>query len=359
MTSTDTKSPNSVASGNGIAGSIDAAHSNALSQQYGGNHKTGWLAYLPDSWLPYVQLARLSPPAGLFLIYFPHAFGLLHAATLKRSSPDVVLGAAGLMFGASFFFSNAVHIWNDLIDARLDALVERTRNRPIPRGAVTTFAATVFTVTQATGAAVFLLYLPLEPLEALLYALPSIVGSIYYPWAKRHTDVPQLVLGFCLAWGIVMGSTAVGVRPFNTGLLGSAKPSVESSTLCLFIASILWTMIYDTIYAHQDLKDDRKAGIKSLAVLYGDRTKSLLWQLLALMLAMLIACGTLSEMGISYYVVTVGGSVTSLGLMIGMVELKSSESCWWWFGKGFWYAGGSIAGGLLAEYLLKVGIHGQ
>jgi 4-hydroxybenzoate polyprenyltransferase len=119
------------------------------------------------------------------------------------------------------------------------------------------------------------------------------------------------------------------------------------------VASTLWTMIYDTVYAHQDLKDDIKAGIKSLAVLYRDGTKSLLWQLLALMAALLTACGRLNEMSIMYYLVAVGGTVVSLGSMIAKVDLKSAESCWWWFGNGFWFAGGSIAGGLLVEYLYR------
>ncbi|KAF2238876.1 UbiA prenyltransferase [Viridothelium virens] len=325
-----------------------------LAQQYGGNHKLGWLAYLPDSWLPYVQLARLSPPAGLFLIYFPHVFGFLSAAIILRAEPSTVAKTAGLNFGASFFVSNAIHIWNDLIDAPLDALVERTRNRPIPRGAVSKSAAAVFTATQALGAAVFLFYLPVDPLDAFLYSAPGILAWTYYPWAKKHMNAPQVVLGFCLAWGIIMGSVALGANPFNTGLLDRSKPYVNLSALCLFLANIVWTIIYDTIYAHQDLEDDVKAGIKSLAVLFRDQTKLLLWPLLALMAALLIECGRVSDMGIPYYGVAVGGSVLSLGSMIALVDLTKTESCWWWFGNGFWYAGGFIAGGLLMEYVLDV-----
>ena len=354
MTSSESKNQRKFVNGAVTAEFKEGSGNSSRSHQYGGNHKSGWLASLPDSWLPYVQLARLSPPAGLFLIYFPHIFGILHAAILQRSPLPHVLQTSGLMFGGSFFVSNAIHIWNDLIDAPLDALVERTRNRPIPRKAVSPSAALVFTATQAIGAALFLPYLPYSTVQSALYALPSILGWTYYPWAKRHTNFPQLVLGICLAWGIVMGSLAIGLEPFAIGMLGSgSKPNVEYSTLCLFLASILWTMIYDTIYAHLDLKDDIKAGVKSLAVLYRDSTKSLLWQLLALMTALLVTCGTLSEMGMLYYLVAVGGALASLGLMIANVDLKNPESCWWWFGNGFWFAGGSIAGGLLAEYLSR------
>jgi 4-hydroxybenzoate polyprenyltransferase len=329
----------------------------SVGDHYGGNQKSGWLSILPDAWLPYVQLARLSPPAGLFLIYFPHIFGILHAAILQHTPPSFLFQTSALMFGGSFFVSNAIHIWNDLIDAPLDALVERTRNRPVPRGAVSPFAATVFTATQAIGAALFLPYLTPNSLQSILYALPSILGWTYYPWAKRHTSFPQIVLGFCLAWGVVMGSLAMGLEPFGVGALGlRSRSHVHWSTLCLFLANILWTMIYDTVYAYLDLEDDRKAGIKSMAVRYHDRLKPLLWQLLALKTLLLLACGWLSEMGLAYYSIAVGGAAMALGLMIAKVELKSAASCWWWFSHGFWFAGGALSGGLLVEYLRGIGV---
>lgn len=355
MTSRKGKNRRTLVERTATAESEEAPRNSSLAHQYGGNHKSGWLAHLPDSWLPYVQLARLHPPAGLFLIYFPHIFGTLHAAILQRSPLPRLLQSSATVLGASFFVSNAIHIWNDLIDAPLDALVERTRNRPIPRGAVSPFAALVFAATQAVGAALFLPYLPYRTLHNALYALPSIIGWTYYPWAKRHTNFPQVVLGFCLAWGVIMGSLTIGLKPFTIGVRGyGSEPGVEYSTLCLFLASSLWTVIYDTIYAHQDLKDDIDAGIKSLAVWSRDGTKFLLWRLLALMAALLIVCGRLSEMSTVYYLVAVGGATVSLGLMIANVDLKSTESCWWWFGNGFWFPGGSIAGGLLFEYLYSV-----
>ncbi|KAI4272912.1 MAG: hypothetical protein LQ337_004990 [Flavoplaca oasis] len=321
---------------------------------YGGNDRSGWLAHLPNSWVPYVQLARLSPPAGLCLIYFPHMFGILHAAILQKSSPSEVLRTSAVILGGSFFVSNAIHIWNDIIDAPLDALVERTRRRPISRGAITKQAALAFTATQAAGAGLFLPSLPYPLSQSALYAFPSILLWTYYPWAKRHTSCPQLVLGFVLAWGIVVGSLAMGFEPFAIGPVGSGvKPRVDISTSCLFAASVIWTMIYDTVYAHLDLKDDLKAGIKSLAVLYRDETKPLLWKLLGLIITLLLVGGRASDMGILYFIIAVGGTAASLGLLVAKVDLKDSSSCWWWFSNGFWSVGGSITGGLIAEYLYQ------
>ncbi|KAI1377105.1 UbiA prenyltransferase [Hypoxylon crocopeplum] len=332
-----------------------AFQNNALAQQYGGGHAGGWVGRLPASWVPYVQLARLSPPAALFLIYFPHFFGVMIAAIIQRSPAAQVLRASSVMLGGSFFFSNAAHGWNDLIDAPVDKSIARTSKRPIPRGAITPRAAFIFTATQAVGAALFLL---LMPSGSAIYAVPNIIGTCYYPWAKRHTNFAQLVLGFCLAWGIIMGSCAMGLMPFTWGPFGGAWYGgeqlfwAEPSTASLFLACILWTVIYDSIYAHQDVKDDIKVGLKSIAVLFRDWTKPLLWLLLGCMVALLYTCGNLLDMGIIYYVIAGGGSLLSLGAMIANVELKDSASCWWWFRYGFWLAGGAIAGGLLSEYVL-------
>jgi 4-hydroxybenzoate polyprenyltransferase len=322
----------------------------SLARQYGGNQKTGWVSRLPKSWLPLIQLARLDPPAGLCLVYFPHLFGALHAASLQRNPPEHIVRASVVLLSGSFFFSNAAHIWNDVIDAPLDLLVKRTSKRPIPRKAISRGAATLFTITQAIGAAIVLKWLPYP--EGPLYTLPSIISSTYYPWAKRHTNYPQLVLGFCLSWGIFVGSLTMDHRAFSdrNDLL------LEASMLCLFLACILWTTIYDTIYAYQDVEDDIKAGIGSVAVAYHGRshqTKRFLWLLLAIMVALLIAYGRLTARSFWFYLITVGGAFSSLGLMIACVDLKKSSSCWWWFGNGFWYAGGSIAGGLMTEYLLS------
>lgn len=334
------------------------AGKSSFAHQYGGNYKSGWLAFLPDSWLPYVQLARLSPPAGLFLIFFPHLFGILHAAILQQSPPLQLLQTSAMMLCGSFFFSNATHIWNDLIDAPLDARVERTRNRPIPRGAISPIAALVFTITQAIGAAIFLKYLPVKFFRSTLFALPSIIGSTYYPWAKVHTNFPQFVLGICLAWGVVMGSLAIGMEPFGVeATRNGVRVRLDYSTLCLFAAAVLWTMIYDTIYAHLDLEDDIKVGIKSMAVQFRGRTRPVLWQLLTCMAAFLFTCGKLNDMSILYYG-GVGAAVIFLGMMIARVDLRDSQSCWYWFSNGFWFAGGFISTGLFMEYMHRYWLYG-
>ncbi|CAG8980500.1 hypothetical protein HYALB_00013101 [Hymenoscyphus albidus] len=310
-----------------------------LVQQYGGGHTGGWVDLLPSSWIPYVQLARLSPPIGISLIYLPHIFGTILAGTLQRAPVLEVLKVSLLLLGGSFFFSNAAHGWNDIVDAEVDKKVARTRTRPIPRGAMSKQAAFMFATTQAIGAAAFLLVLP--PKTAL-YAAINIPATLYYPYAKRHTNMVQMILGFCLAWGVMIGIAAMGLDP----IFGADK-----SPIFLFLGCVAWTTIYDTIYAHQDVEDDLKIGVKSTAVFFGQQTKPFLWLVLGFMLVSLIGCGYTAGLGLLYHMIAVIGTAVSMGLMIRNVDLRSSSSCWLAFRNGFWLPGGFLMGGLLCEYI--------
>ncbi|KAK4248357.1 UbiA prenyltransferase family-domain-containing protein [Corynascus novoguineensis] len=357
------------------SGKADGTQDHSLAQQYGGGHVGAWVDRLPASVIPYVQLARLSPPAGLILIFLPHLFGILHAAIVLMSDanngtasgdggsanakfgPAAILRACTVTFGGSFFSSNAAHAWNDLVDAPLDQQVARTRGRPIARGAISPRAAFLFTASQAMLAAAFLLVLvpstgdadANDVATAVYYALPNILATTYYPLAKRHTHLAQVVLGFCLAYGVVIGSCAMGLLP---------QVHVHIPTVCLTATCLLWTVLYDTVYAHQDVVDDRRLGLKSTAVLLGGTRwcKPTLWCVLAAMLTLLAVPGRAAGMAAPYYVFALGGCAASLGAMIRRVDLGSPASCWWWFRYGFWLAGGSVAAGLVSEYVLRAAL---
>lgn len=218
------------------AGLLSTQHkeTESLSKQYGGSHSNSWVNHLPSALIPFVQLSRLSPPSALLLIYIPHLLGALHAANIHRKLAPEVLHTATLLLGGSFFFSNAAHAWNDLVDAPLDKLIPRTKNRPIANGTITARQALIFTATQAVLAASFLLWLP--PPTAVA-TLPTIFATTYYPWAKKHTYFPQVVLGCCIGWGSIVGCAAAG----------ASCPWLDMAPLCLFLACALWVVIYDTI----------------------------------------------------------------------------------------------------------------
>lgn len=304
--------------------------------------------------MPYIQLTRLTSPAPILLIYLPHLFGILYAATVNRSDVFQTLYMSGVVAGGSVFFSNAAHIWNDLIDADLDGQVDRTRRRPIPRGAVSKPSALVFTVSQAGLALLFFIPFPLK--NNVLYAVPSILGSAYYPFAKRHANYPQFVLGFCLSWGICVGAVAMVMRPFTISVFeGRLVIEQISAPLLLMIAACtFWTVIYDTVYAHLDLKHDLDLGIGSTAVAFRDSTKAFLWLCLGIMASLLVASGMIGRLGYAYFCLSSFGAIWSLSMMISQVDLRHPASCVWCFSNGFKYAGTAIASGLVVEYAMAI-----
>ncbi|KAI1775117.1 UbiA prenyltransferase [Hypoxylon cercidicola] len=306
--------------------------------RFNGFHTGAWTDLLPSSWVPYVQLARLSPPVPLLLIFFPHIFGILHAAVTRAVAPTEVIRVGLVLFGGSIFVSNAIHGWNDLIDAPIDKLIPRTQNRPIPRGAITPRAAFVFTASQAMISTAFLLFLPEN---SMLYAIPSIIAHSYYPFSKRHTNFPQVVLAISLQWPIILASHATGTH----------EAATDESLLCLFLASVLWTVTYDTIYGYQDYKHDVRLGVGSTAVLFGTWGKPVLWVLSNSIVALVVACGQLAGMGPVFFAVAAGGCFVSLNFMMAKVNLQSPESCSWWFANGFWGPAIAISSGLFLEYL--------
>jgi 4-hydroxybenzoate polyprenyltransferase len=162
-----------------------------------------------------------------------------------------------LFFVGAFAMRGAGCTWNDITDRDLDALVERTRSRPIPAGQVSVAQAAAFLVVQALiGLAVLLQFNRF----AIVTGIASLVIVAIYPFMKRITWWPQIVLGLAFSWGALMGFAVTLGR-------------IDAAALMLYAGSIAWVIGYDTIYAHQDAEDDALIGIKSTALLFGARTR--------------------------------------------------------------------------------------
>jgi 4-hydroxybenzoate polyprenyltransferase len=121
----------------------------------------------------------------------------------------------------------------------------------------------------------------------------------------------------------------------------------------LYASNIAWTVVYDMIYAHMDIKDDAKAGIKSIALRHDKETKQILTGLAITQIGLLAAAGIATGAGPVFFVGSCGGAAVSLGIMIKRVNLKSVKDCWWWFVNGCWLTGGVIAAGLGGDYLMQ------
>ena len=304
---------------------------------------TGLISRLPRSLVPYAELVRLDKPTGTFYLLFPCLFSTVMAADYSASPLSRVATTSILFAAGALIMRGAGCTINDLWDRNLDPHVERTRLRPIARGAITPLNALVFTGIQLlAGLAVLVQF----PTPCLFYGIPSLLLVASYPLAKRITHYPQVVLGLTFSWGAIMGFPALGID-----LL--ADMIALKTAAALYASCISWTVLYDMIYAHMDIVDDKKVGIKSIALRYASNTKTVLSGLAFAQVGFLLAAGVSMGAGPFFFVSSCGSAAASLGLMIWKVELKEVASCWWWFRYGAWLTGGGITAGLLGDYLIN------
>jgi 4-hydroxybenzoate polyprenyltransferase len=240
-----------------------------------------WVDTLAPAWSrPYLRLARLDRPIGSWLLLLPCWWSsALAAIASHRAAPSVAHLA--LFFIGAFAMRGAGCTWNDIVDRDLDRSVERTRSRPIPSGQVSVFQAAIFLVLQSlVGLAVLLTF----NVFTIALGIASLAIVAVYPFMKRITYWPQIVLGLAFSWGALIGWAAL------FGRLG-APP------LLLYAGSIAWVIGYDTIYAHQDREDDALIGIKSTALLFGERTKPMLALFYAIAVVLIAAAGVTAGAG--------------------------------------------------------------
>lgn len=211
--------------------------------------------WAPAATRPYFRLSRADRPAGTWLLWIPAIWGVLLASLRDGFSPSSILLIVLLGIG-SFVMRGAGCTWNDYADREFDAQVERTKSRPIPSGQVSPTQALIWMIAQALVGLVILI--SLNP-TAILWALGSIIPVMIYPFAKRFTWWPQLFLGVAFNWGALVGYAAVA-------------ETIRPEVVFMYVGAVFWTLFYDTIYAHQDIKDDEDANIKSTARLFGEKT---------------------------------------------------------------------------------------
>jgi len=242
-----------------------------------------WVDGVAPAWArPYLRLARLDRPIGSWLLLMPCWWSVGLAAVHARS--QVNLWHVLLFFVGAFAMRGAGCTWNDIVDRDLDARVERTRSRPIPSGQVTVAAAAAFLALQAlVGLAVLLQFNRFT----IYVGFASLAVVAIYPFMKRITYWPQIVLGLAFSWGALMGWPATFAR-------------LDLPALLLYAGAISWVIGYDTIYAHQDREDDALIGIKSTALLFRERTKPMLALFYALAVALIALAGWSAGAGLLF-----------------------------------------------------------
>ncbi|KAH8609757.1 putative UbiA prenyltransferase family [Trypanosoma vivax] len=280
-----------------------------------------WLTRRVQLW---GRLMRADKPVGTLLLLAPCYWGASLAVTralVWEGADPVVLCAPfipvhlAVLFGAgAFLMRSAGCIINDMWDRRLDRMVERTRDRPLASGEVSMKEASALLVTLLALSLVIVLNLSPTALVAAFAATPIAAA---YPFMKRITYMPQLVLGLCFNSGIFVGYAAV---------LNRVDLAV---TLPIYFSAVVWTILYDTIYAYQDRADDLKCGIKSSAILIGDRKHILMLMVLPIGAGILIS-GLMVSQSLPFYL-TVLLCVWYLQGVVDDVNIYDGWSC----GMGF------------------------
>jgi 4-hydroxybenzoate polyprenyltransferase len=274
-----------------------------------------------------LRVMRFDKPIGTFLLLAPALWGLIIAA---EGLPSLFLFLT--FFVGAYVMRSAGCTTNDLTDRKLDGFVERTRDRPLVTGDVS--------VTEAISLLVVLMgiALCLVSYTNLLTLQLSVVGAlltVVYPFMKRVTHLPQVVLGMAFSWSIPMAFAAT-------------VDSLPAGLWWLFCANLLWVVVYDTQYAMVDREDDLEVGIKSTAILFGRADTRIILMLQLLCLACFLATGLSFHLGAVYFV-----SIALVALLFlrhqRLISDRSREACFQAFNESKWI-GFIVVTGLLGHY---------
>ena len=233
----------------------------------------------PRAW-DFIQLTRMDKPIGIYLLLWPTLWALWMASGGVPSVKNLVIFVLGTVL-----MRMAGCVINDFADRKLDGHVERTQLRPLATGRITVREAWIaFFILLGLS---FLLVLCTNA-QTIWLSFGGAAIAALYPFMKRYTYYPQVVLGAAFSWGIPMAFTA-------------ASGTLPAVAWLLFFANVLWTVAYDTYYAMTDREDDLKMGIKSTAILFGDADRVINLSLQGLMLLLLILAGNKLAMHLYYY----------------------------------------------------------
>ncbi|XP_006664985.3 4-hydroxybenzoate polyprenyltransferase, mitochondrial [Oryza brachyantha] len=289
--------------------------------------------WVPQPARPYAMLARLDKPIGTWLLAWP-CFWSITMAAMPGELPDLRMST---LFGCgAVLLRGAGCTVNDLLDRDIDNKVERTKSRP--------FASGVLTPMQGVGFLGFQLLLGLGILVQLnnysrILGASSLLLVFSYPLMKRFTFWPQAYLGLTFNWGALLGWAAIK---------GSLDPAI---ILPLYTAGVCWTLVYDTIYAHQDKEDDLKVGVKSTALRFGDSTKQWISGFGAACIGSLALSGYSADLAWPYYPFLAAASA-QLAWQISTVDLSDRQDCNRKFVSNKWF-GALVFGGVLCGRLVS------
>jgi 4-hydroxybenzoate polyprenyltransferase len=262
----------------------------------------------------FILLTRANKPIGTYLLLWPTLSALWLAAGGWPDWQLIVIFALG-----TWLMRSAGCCINDFADATVDGSVTRTQARAIVTAQVTRKEAIACFIVLCLVSAVLLLFMNTM---TMLMSLGAVALTAIYPFMKRYTHLPQLVLGMAFSWGILMAFTAQT----------SALPAIA---WVLYVANCLWTVAYDTQYAMVDREDDLKIGVKSTAILFGDADRIMIAMLQGMFVLALLLVGRSLELGLWYYL----GVLVACALLVyqqWLIRERKPEACFAAFLNNHW-----------------------
>jgi len=281
------------------------------------------------NWNAYFRLMRFDRPIGALLLLWPTWWALILAGNGKPSLANCLIFTAGVIVMRA-----AGCVMNDIADRNYDPHVERTRNRPLASGELNLNQAVVtFVVLLLLALALVLMTNRLT----VLLAFAGAVLAISYPFFKRFTHFPQVVLGIAFGWAIPMSFAAQAGYVPRVGW-------------ALFVINIVWVLIYDTLYAMVDRDDDLLIGVKSTAIFFGQHDLAALRGLMALMLALLLSIGWWQSLGGPWFA-AVGVVAALFARQQWLARGRERDGCFRAFRNNNW-VGLALFLGLAANFIL-------
>ena len=263
----------------------------------------------------YYYLCRFDKPIGTELVLWPTLWALWIAA---GGIPDLVTLLA-IVCGTIFMRAAGCAI-NDFADRKVDAHVERTKNRPLATGVISAKEAVWVFIALVAASACTLFFLPIETFYC---ALIGLVLAFIYPFMKRYTHLPQVVLGMAFSWGIPMSFTAMG------------KP-LDWTCWLLYFGNLAWTVAYDTQYAITDREYDLKIGVKSTAILFGKNDIKIISLLQAVSVILIGAALWLEQILVPFGLIALVLVVGDFIYQWTKTRDKDPQWCFWAFRHNRW-----------------------
>lgn len=283
----------------------------------------------PRAW-DFIQLTRMDKPIGIYLLLWPTLWALWVAAKGVPSLGNLLIFVFGVILTRA-----AGCVINDFADRKVDGHVKRTEQRPMASGKISSKEALVF-FALLMGVSFLLVLCTNAPTIWLSFGALALAAT--YPFMKRYTYYPQVVLGAAFSWGIPMAFTA------ETG-------SLPAAAWLLYIANLLWTVAYDTYYAMTDREDDLKIGVKSTAILFGDADRVIILTLQVLALGCLLLAGSHFELG-GWFHLGLLAAAACFAWEFWYTRDRDPQRCFKAFLHNHW-AGLAIFVGIVLDYALR------